>query len=202
MLLKIFFAFLLLIGGVSTSLSQEFCPVADIKFDCPDNFSELQVDDSSTRLFRYKDEGPLYFFMTAPAAAFEAAKIAELLVSADDRYKPGQFEWNSVVDPLVMSMKTKAKYEFSAAYGLSSEHLIEIKAFKFEHEGKDFVLGYIGDWTENPRYNRSRFVVGSSSGDHAVGCNTVVTVLNSVLKEFPDKGQNCFLSAFTTAPSQ
>jgi hypothetical protein len=201
MRLKLLFAFVLLIGGVNTSFSQEYCPVGDIKFACPDDFSELKVDDNSTRLYKYKREDTLlYFFMTAPAADFEPAKIAALLASAEGQYKPGDFEWKPVMDPLVMSMKTKAKFEFSATYGLSSEHLIEIKAFKFGHEGKDFVLGYISDWTENPRYNRSRFVAGSSSGDHAVGCNTVVTVLNSVLKEFPEKGQGCYLSAFSTAP--
>jgi hypothetical protein len=72
--------------------------------------------------------------------------------------------------------------------------LVEVKAFRFKVNDKRFVLGYISDWSERQSSNLKRFKTAEPIGDSAEGCNMVMTLLNSVTKEFADKDLGCTLS--------
>ena len=112
----------------------------------------------------------------------------------------GKFTWKTVDKPLVMGTDTKNKFDVSAVMGLGESNLIEVKGYIFQLDGRTIVLGYLSDWGAASESNRTRFREGSAIGDNAAGCNAVVTTLNSITKEFKEKRQYCFFSAFA-APS-
>jgi len=173
---------------------QKVCVIKAVQFDCPDNFKQVKSSDNTVRLFKYKESGnDLYFFATIPTTSFDPQKLGKAVKAYYSQSKEA-FRWKRIPSPLVMSTKTKYKYDLSASYALSTDALIEIKGFVFKLDGKQVVLGYVSDWTGGDDDNRRRFERGTGVGDNAAGCNAVVTVLNSITHEFKEKNQYCFLT--------
>jgi len=189
------FLILSFVGSVAAQESN--CAIHDVMLDCPSEyFKEVKVDDKETRIYKYAGKGKdMFFFATVPSKVFDAHKIGDLVLkSSSTNSKP--LEWKVEKDPLIMSTRTKYKYDLVASLGLSSSKLLEVKGFVFAIDGKKVVLGYVSDLSEDNNTNQRRFKAGQGYSDNASGCNAVVTALNSVTKEFKDKNQYCFLSAF------
>ena len=67
---------LLLVLAAAGSAQSTGCEIAGIKFACPSEYyKEMKSTDPATRIFKYT-EGNVYFFMTAPSARFDAARLA------------------------------------------------------------------------------------------------------------------------------
>lgn len=187
--------FLLIFTGLGLA-QRPRCSVGTTRFDCPDYFMELKGDDNSLRIFKYKEAGNnLYFFAFDSSTSFDVAKVGEAIKSYYPKTAVQELTWKTVKDPLTMDTKTKYKYDLIASMALGATTLFEVKGFVFQLADKKVVLGYISDWTEDVNTNRRRFQNGKGFADNAAGCNAVVSVLNSITKEFKDPKQYCFLSA-------
>ncbi|MEJ7623283.1 MAG: hypothetical protein WKF34_04775 [Pyrinomonadaceae bacterium] len=176
------------------------CSVAGINFACPSKeFQEVRSTDASMRIYRYaKDGNTLFFFITAPSAKFDPARVGKLVLASYPKSKRGVLSWKNVTKPLVMSIKAKYAFDLRSTFGMSRNLLLEMKSFAFKVNGKRFVLGYASDLTEDLATNRRLFKEGKGFSDNASGCNEVVTVLNSVTMEFETKDQYCFFTTMTT----
>jgi hypothetical protein len=172
------------------------CAIGSVRFACPSKyFKEVSAGNAETRTFKYKEAGTgLYFFMSVPKTAFKPGTVGETVIKVDPKFSKEKFEWKPVIDPLVMDMETKYKYDLVASMGLSKSKLLEVKGFIFAVKGKSIVLGYVSDWSEDPAIDRITYKVGKGFADNAPGCNAVVTALNSVTKEFRQREQGCFLT--------
>jgi hypothetical protein len=171
------------------------CSIGTTRFACPSNFEALATTDKSIRIFKSTEsDGDLYFFVSEPTGAFDAAKVGEALRARYSNLSTDGFRWKPVPDPFVMSTRTKYKYDVMASLGLSGPVLVEVKGFVFDIKGKKLVLGYVSDLSENERLNQRLFDKAQGIGDNAVGCNVVVTTLNSITKEFKEAKQYCYLT--------
>ncbi|MBX3291231.1 MAG: hypothetical protein KF855_18140 [Acidobacteria bacterium] len=146
-------------------------------------------------LFKYKEDLELYFFVHSKGRDFEPSDIEMTVKKIFGLETDDTVEWNIISEPFTMGMRTKYRPMVRASYGLSSNKLLEVKGFIFEFNGKDFVAGYISDWSNDPQTNREKFRSGQAAGDNAAGCNAVVTAFNSVSHEFKEKSQHCYLTA-------
>lgn len=185
---------------VTPVFSQKNCQAGGIPFACPEYFNEVKTTDPTIRLFEYKEkDSGLFFFVRVSSDPFSPNAVTNALLANGSIAKGQKFDWKSITNPLVMQMKTNHKYDLTASFGLSSSLLVEVKGFGFAVSGNKFVLGYLSDWTQDPAANRLAFDTGRGKGDHAAGCNAVVSVLNSVTKEFPDARQYCYFSALSAS---
>ena len=184
-----------LLFAVSTAFSQ-MCKVGATDFKCPEYFKAVKVSDPSISVFKYTESGnPLYFFIADPAAAYSAEAVGKAVLGLSSPSATPDVKWKEVTDPLVMSTRTKYKYKLTALMGLSSEKFVEVKSFAFDLKGSKLVLGYVSDWSEDGiGTNQRRFAAGKGFADNASGCNAVVTILNSITREFKEPRQYCYLS--------
>lgn len=190
----------LVICSVGTAVAQNSnCKLGTVNFVCPsDYFTEIKLASTEIRAFKYQSSDiKLIFYLAVPNSKFDPAKAGETIMSA--YVKDGQkFKWKQLPEPFEMDTKTKYKYELISHLGLSEKMLIEVKAFLFTIRGKKIVLGYITDWSESTSENKRLFESGQPLGGSGPGCNAVVTVLNSITKEFRGKEQYCTLTVFST----
>ncbi len=177
------------------------CEIGEMRFECPSEyFKAIESRNSETRIFKYMGAGNnLFFFMSVPNGSFDPAMIGGLVQKAYPTATTEHFEWITEADPLVMNTDTKQKYDLVASLGLSETRLWEVKGFKFKINGKQIVLGYLSDWTEDGVTNKRRFQQAKGFADNAAACNAVVTALNSVTHEFKEPKQYCSLST-SSAP--
>ncbi len=175
--------------------AQRACSVSGINFACPSKyFPEVKIGDKQTRIFKYRERGDdLFFFISVPAGSFEPAEVARLAYAKAPT--AAQFDWMVETEPFLMDFETSHRPEISVWLGLNETKLLEVKAFHFDIGKRKFVLGYLSDLTEDQRTNAARFKAAKGFADNAAGCNEVMTILNSVTKEFKDKDQGCTLTA-------
>lgn len=195
--MKILIATALVILAGSSIFSQgRSCAVGGVRFTCPSKyFKEISTGKGDTRIFKYKEAGnELYFFMSVPDRAFNPEVVGGIVIKTYPNSSKENFEWKPVIDPWVMEMETKYKYEVVASMGISKTKLFEVKGFVFVLNGRNIVLGYVSDWSEDPTIDRILYQTGKGFGDNAPGCNAVMTALNSVTKEFREREQRCSLS--------
>ncbi len=172
--------------------------IGTTKFICPAGFVMLPEVDRKTRLFQSKDkENSLYLFVSVPTGEFVDSTVKKAIENQYAANPGNAFQWKPVKNPMTMDVKTKHENRVTASFGLWDKHLVELKAFIFSVKGKIIVIGYASDWGEEPWLNKRLFDKGEGLGDTAVGCNAVVTLLNSITREFKEKKQYCSLSAFT-----
>jgi hypothetical protein len=196
-ILHILTALLLTLSFTAHATAQASCTVVNVTFDCPPAkyFREIKVEEKETRIFKYLSRGSaLYIFMSVPTDKFDPNSVAQPAYSSDAKVGDGQFEWAVESKPILMDFETKYKPNVAAWLGLRKALLIEVKAFQFKVGSRGFVLGYMADWSEGQSLNSRRFKAAQPIGDNAEGCNMVMTLLNSVTKEFPEKDQGCTLS--------
>lgn len=171
------------------------CRVGTTTFACPKDFVKLPDVNPETRLFRSKakDEA-LYIFVVIPSGDFVDLALKKAL----EKYYVGgsndSFQWKVINNPLTMDVDTKYENNVAASFGFRDKHLLELKYFTFSVKGKNILIGYVADWGEEPGLNKRLFEKGEGIGDTAVGCNAVVTILNSITKEFKERQQYCSLT--------
>lgn len=191
----------LIIGVASMSvLGQEpaSCRIGPTTFACPKGFDSLPDIDANTRLFRLKEtKTPLFLVVAVPSGEFIDSNLKAALEKYFSDSQGSIFQWKAVKNPLTMELHTKYEKSFSASFGLRDTHLLELKSFVFSVKGKKVLIGYVYDWGEEPMMNKRLFEKGEGLGDTAVGCNAVVTLLNSITKEFKEMNQYCTLSGLS-----
>lgn len=193
------FVFLLFCVAGSALGQVPKCSIGSTSFACPDNyFTEIKLKETDIRAFRYKSEGStMVFYVAVPNGVFDQTKVGGSLFQAVSG-KNNKFVWKRLGEVFEMNTSTKYKYDLVSYLGMSDDVLIEIKAFFFNINGKKIILGYLQDWKGSKSENKRRYDAASSIGGSGPGCNEVVTVLNSITKEFPEKEQYCTLMTFTT----
>lgn len=177
------------------AFGQKTCRIGTTTFSCPEGFVKLPNVNPETRLFRSKaKDEPLYLFVAIPSGDFVDLALKKAL----EKYYVGgsnkSFQWRTIKNPLTMDVDTKYESNVAASFGFWDKHLLELKYFTFSVNGKNILIGYVADWGEEPWLNKRLFEKGEGIGDTAVGCNAVVTLLNSITKEFKERQQYCSLS--------
>ncbi|MGD9562970.1 MAG: hypothetical protein AB7F88_12775 [Pyrinomonadaceae bacterium] len=184
--------FLLPILGQKTSS----CRIGTTAFSCPQGFVKLPDVDAEIRLFRLKEsDDPLFVFVAVPSGGFVDTPIKKAIEKHFSGVSSDEFQWKLVKNPLVMDINTKYERTFVASFGYWDRYLLELKYFTFSVKDKKIHIGYASNIGEAPWLNKALFEKGEGVSDTAVGCNAVATLLNSITKEFKEKGQNCTISA-------
>lgn len=169
------------------------CDIGTLRFACPEDFVRLPDVDDTTRLFRFQYKTTVvYFFISVPVAKFDEMIVAN---SIGRQYSNGAspFRWKKMKDPLMMGMKTRYEKKVASLLGYDGYYLINVKSASFKVDDKNIVLGYA--WDSGEKLDKQqKFARAEELGDQGIGCNAVVSTLNSITKEFPQARQYCFSS--------
>ncbi|MBV9240386.1 MAG: hypothetical protein JO314_00110 [Acidobacteria bacterium] len=142
-----------------------------------------------------RDKTLIYLMIAKPSDSTTVPESKQLFEKYFAGKKGSEFEWKRAKSSLMMSVQTRYQPTLAGWLGSDGEHFVDFKVAEFTVDKQAITIGYAFDWADSRIIGlQQRFASGEGVGDQAIGCNALVSVLNSVTREFPEKKQYCSLS--------
>lgn len=159
-------------------------------FDSPDGY--VLDEKIGDKAFVFKGElyeKPIYMFITIGDGDSELEKIRNKIADKIKQDKTSEIQWKKAT-PMLMLWDSKYKKGETGYLGLKGERLFNFVSRRINFKDKNINVGFVYEWVV---YSAKKVFEDAGNGEHAIACNSAVTLINSITKEKPEKLQYCYL---------
>jgi hypothetical protein len=175
--------------------SKPKCAVKGFLFDCPEDFVKEDTISSESIIFKGDSDNLVtYLFISTSIGFADKDKVVKKIAENFGSTESKKLQLKDITEPLLMDLDSKYKKSENSFFGFDGKILLNFVNRQFSYKGKKIYIGYaykLDDTDAKAEFENP------SSGENAVGCNAVASLINSITKEKKDKEQYCTLTAFT-----